>query len=120
MITIDKITVAVGKMAEMVDFYSRVFGVTLQPVEMFGATLFAGALGEVELLFCPKKIAGVEANSNTIQLRFIVDDVEAAYKKAVESGGKLIFDLQEHEGRQQCAFRDPDGNSFELVAAEKR
>lgn len=111
---IDKITVAVDKMEDMVAFYGSLFNTSFQDLDLYGEKLFAGKIGDIEVLFCPKHIAGVDARINTIQLRFVIEDVEKALKVGLEKGGTLITDVQELDGHTHASLRDPDGNSLEI------
>src|ERR1041385_6725997 len=73
-VKIDKITIAVtdAKLKETASFYSKTFGAQLKSFEVQGKTLYSGSLGGLELMLCPKDLAGVKADQNTVQLRFIV------------------------------------------------
>ena len=116
-VAIDKITIAVVNMDAMKTFYARAFGAELKDIDMGGGVKLAGGrLGAYELLFCPREIAGVVAEQNTIQLRFVVPDVAASHKTALESGGTAISpDAQRQGDRATWDVRDPDGNSIELI-----
>ncbi len=62
---IDKITIAVDSMEHMVAFYSAVLNVQFSKRELFGRTLYGARYRSIELLLCPKDLAGVDANVNT-------------------------------------------------------
>ncbi len=111
---IDRVTIAVGSMEAMVTFYAAALGIELTPREMFERTLFMGRFGDVELLLCPRDLAGVDAAVNTIQLRFLVGDVAAAFARGVDAGGVPLNAPTLLEGAMHAALRDPDGNSLEL------
>ena len=111
----DKITIAVGDMQKMIPFYEGLLSTTFQSFERFGGTLYGGRAGDLELLFCPKEIAGIDANINTIQLRFVVPDVAAAYSSGMQNGGMSLSGVQDTEGSPGVSLRDPDGNSLELT-----
>jgi catechol 2,3-dioxygenase-like lactoylglutathione lyase family enzyme len=111
---IDKITIAVDSMERMVAFYSTVLGIEFSERELFERKLYGGRFGDIELLFCPKDLAGVEANVNTIQVRFIVSDLNAAFAQGVNHGGVTISKPEMMNGQRHAALRDPDGNSLEL------
>lgn len=114
---IDKITIAVADMEKMHHFYQQVFGIKFQPVSMAGYTLQTAVVDDFELMLCPKELAGVAATINTIQLRFVVADADGAYRQAIAAGGIPITEPQIIEGRNHASFRDPDGNSLEIIAA---
>ena len=111
---IDKITIAVGPMEPMVAFYSAVLNVEFSEREMYGRALYGAHYGSVELLLCPKDLAGVDANVNTVQARFVVADVDAAFSSGVNCDGKAISEPAMADGSRQASLRDPDGNSLEL------
>jgi predicted enzyme related to lactoylglutathione lyase len=114
-VSIDKVTIAVTHPEEMAAFYSKTFGAELKSSDMQGMKFFSGKLGNIELLLCPKEVAGIKANENTIQLRFVVKDVDAAVKSALKNGGSKIGEIQTTGNIKGGAVRDPDGNSIELV-----
>ncbi len=115
MVLIDKITLAVNKIDETRNFYGAVFGVDFMPLELAGYQLYSGKLGKMELMLCPSELAGVNTDINSIQLRFVVDDVRAALAKGLASGGTLISDVAEVDGRLHASLRDPEWNSLELI-----
>ena len=112
---IDRITIAVDSMESMVQFYSAVLGVEFTEGTMFKRVLYRGAFGNIDLLLCPKDLAGVEANVNTIQLRFLVPDVQEAFTNGVKLGVVTLSEPSMVEDTMQAALRDPDGNSLELA-----
>ena len=115
MIYVDKITLAVNKMQEMMTFYSAIFEVAFKPVELAGRQLHQAQLGDMELLLCPNDLAGVDADINTVQLRFVIKDVGTAYERGLKNGGKTLTEVQEIEGNVHASLRDPDGNSLEIM-----
>lgn len=114
---IDKITIAVEKMSAMRDFYSAVLEIEFTALEMFGETLYSAHYRNMEILLCPRSLAGVEAKTNTIQLRLIVENIPQAYHNGLRSGGTKLNEPQDFEGRRLAALRDPDNNSLELISA---
>ena len=113
--SIDKIVIAVGDLDKMGFFYSAVFGVKLNDVDVGNAKMKTGLWGTMEFLLCPKELAGIKANQNTIQLRFVVKDIDLVLKRAKETGGQIITNIQSTHGVKTAAVRDPDGNSIELI-----
>ena len=111
---IDKLTIAVDSMEAMVSFYAAILDVEFSPVEMFGETLYAGHFGALELLMCPRELAQVRAETNSVQARFLVPDVDQAYQRGLERGGTTITAPALMEGSLHAALRDPDNNSVEL------
>ncbi len=112
---IDKVTLAVASMDKMVAFYSHVLGVDFEAREMFGHVLHSGHWKGIELLLCPKDLAGVDADINTIQLRFQITDLAAAHARGLAQGGVSLNEPGSSEGVLSSALRDPDGNSLELI-----
>lgn len=113
---IDRITMAVTHMDEMVRFYRDVFDAGLKPLEVIGGFQFyGGSLAGIDLLFCPNEIAGVVADQNRQQFRFVVDDLEEMRTKIIQSGGTLLDDMHETSTIISCGLRDPDGNTLELI-----
>lgn len=112
------LTLAVTKMPEMKKFYEGVFEISLQPVEMYGARLYQGQLGDLGLLLCPNEIAQARAEQNRHQLRFSVDDIVLLMQRALANGGTLLNETTDQPGGKISAVRDPDGNSIEFMQAE--
>ncbi|MEZ0229836.1 MAG: VOC family protein [Planctomycetota bacterium] len=100
------ITIAVTDMDRMARFYREVLGLELRLRRMGPFELITANLNGLELQLCPREVAGITAEQNRHQLRFVVPDVERALRAAKEAHGTLM----EHN-----AVRDPDGNSIELV-----
>lgn len=111
---IDKLTIAVASLEEMAAFYAGVLGMEFAAVEVAGHELRSGRYGDLELLLCPRALAGVDADSNTVQVRFLVPNVTAAMEAGLSAGGSLLNEVAELGGVFHGALRDPDGNSVEL------
>ncbi|MFT7486012.1 MAG: putative enzyme related to lactoylglutathione lyase [Candidatus Paceibacteria bacterium] len=111
---IDKITIAVADMDSMATFYSATLSLAFVDVDLMGHTLKSARDGELEIMLCPKELAGIEAKINTIQVRFLVPDVRGAYARGLVEGGKDLGEPTELQGCLQASLRDPDGNSLEL------
>jgi predicted enzyme related to lactoylglutathione lyase len=114
------ITLAVNKMAPMVDFYQSVFGMNLHPIDVSGVTLFHGKLSGVDVMLCPHEIAGINAEQNRHQLKFQVSNLSHAVNLALGNGGSLLNSVTETEGKFAAAVRDPDGNSIEFEEVSDR
>lgn len=114
-VRIDKVVIAVTDLDRMGTFYVEVFGAKLKDVDLGGAKLKAGTLGSLEFVLCPKEVAGVQADQNTIQLRFVVEDITRAVEAATKAGGQVIDAVRSADGAKTAAVRDPDGNSVELI-----
>lgn len=108
---IDKLTIAVVRMEAMAGFYARVLGAELTASGPFRI----GRMQGMSLVLCPREIAGVKAEANTIQLRFVVKDVAEAVRLAKGAGGTVIDEPAARGGAMSGSVRDPDGNSLEFV-----
>lgn len=115
MIQIDKITIAVSDMKMMEKFYSAVFGIEFKKHEMGDFYLLSGMADSIQIMLCPKEMAGIEVDQNNIQLRFAIDDIEKVLKAGLQNFGTLIEELQKQGKVKFASLRDPDGNSIELV-----
>ncbi len=112
---IDKITIAVAKMEQMRGFYTKAFNVNFNEIDCGDFSMWIGKLGDIQLLLCPKDIAGIKADENTIQLRFVVEDIKASFENGIASGGSILNEIQTENEILTACFRDPDGNSIELI-----
>ena len=110
---IDRLTIAVASMERMLDFYTSLLGIQFTAVELHGHTLHRATYQGLEILLCPRELAGVDASVNTIQARFVVRDVTIAYGHGVSHGTSLTAPAM-IDGEMVAALRDPDGNSLEL------
>jgi len=68
---IDKITIVIEKIKETIVFYKETFNLDLNEIDC----------DNIQILFCPKNIAGITATENTIQLRFVVEILILLLKK---------------------------------------
>jgi len=114
MVKIDKITIAVTDMEMMEKFYTAFFKIDFTKHEMGEFYLLTGKVEDIQIMLCPKEIAGIEVNQNNIQLRFAVENIEEVVKLGVEKGGAIIEDVQQQDDIKIASLRDPDGNSIEL------
>ena len=110
------LTIAVTQGDAMADFYSRVFGASFSKRLVGSFELYQGTLGQMNILLCPRELAGIEADQNRHQLTFAIDDVAKTYAVALSAGGSSIEPPNTGpDGRTTASVRDPDGNSIELV-----
>lgn len=113
---IERITLAVNDMEKMIAFYNAAFDAELTSSQGFGGYTFAhGQLAGIPLMMCPNSLAGVVAEQNRHQFRFMVENLEQTLKLVTDSGGHQINPIQVENGRRVCGVRDPDGNSIELI-----
>ena len=115
MIHIDKITIAVENIKKVANFYSKTFNIQLKEIDCGEFSMYAGKMGNIQILFCPKSIAGITATENTIQIRIVVENIDETIDKGIQSGGEQINDIQVNNGVKVSALRDPDGNSIEII-----
>jgi len=78
---IDKITIVIEKIKETIVFYKETFNLDLNEIDCGNFEMFVGKLDNIQILFCPKNIAGITATENTIQLRFVVEILILLLKK---------------------------------------
>ena len=110
------LTIAVNRMDAMVAFYNAVFAAQLQPTAQIGEQRFYGGnIGELELTLCPNAIAGVLAQQNRQQFRFVVEDIAAVMKIGCAHHGSEINPIEENQGAKVAALADPDGNTIEFA-----
>jgi predicted enzyme related to lactoylglutathione lyase len=115
---LDRITIAITQMDAMVAFYNGLFDAGLQPLEpMNGFQFYGGKLAGIDLLFCPNEIAGVVAEQNRHQFRFVVDDVDALRLKASQLGGGMLDDGRVTTTSKSGSVSDPEGNTIEFIQA---
>lgn len=113
---IERITLAADDVDATVAFYNAVFGSNLTPVA--NAPLHRGTLLGLDLLVCDNTLAQVDARQNRHQFRVAVPDLDAV-RAAVESAGGQIINTGEESGRAVLGVRDPDGNTYEFIAAPR-
>jgi predicted RNase H-like nuclease/predicted enzyme related to lactoylglutathione lyase len=92
------IVVRVRDVAASAWFYRRAFGVP-----------FEGAEASVEGIVV--RLAPAEAPTGAVELGFVVDELEAAHRQAVQAGAEV---LREPSG-STAAYLDPDGNVVALT-----
>ncbi len=113
---IERITLAANNVDATVSFYNAVFESNLTPVA--NMPLYRGTLLGMELLVCDNTLAQVDARQNRHQFRIAANDLDAL-RTAVEASGGQIINTGEEGGRAVLGVRDPDGNTYEFVAAAR-
>jgi predicted enzyme related to lactoylglutathione lyase len=111
---IERITLAATRLDSTVAFYNAVFDSNLQPVP--GMPLYAGTLLGLDLLVCDNAVARVDARQNRHQFRVAVPDLDAL-RATVEAAGGTVINAGADSGRPILGVRDPDGNTYEFIAA---
>lgn len=119
---IDAITLFVENLAEMKQFYQKVFDLPVHfeddnsAVFKFGDTLInLLKISEADELITPAKVASREAGS-----RFVftvgVDDVDAMCDKLIARGVKLLNGpMNRPWGIRTASFMDPSGSIWEIA-----
>ncbi|MDN5203029.1 VOC family protein [Fulvivirgaceae bacterium BMA10] len=116
--TIEGLTMAVTNMEAMVNFYSDVFNVEFRKLDLYGGSLYQTDWGDLQLLLCPSEIAQVSVNRNRHQFDIVVSDLNMIIDKAKQAGGRLMGNVNVHNGQKVVSIFDPDGNS--IVFKEKK
>ena len=111
---IERITLAATDVDATVAFYNAVFDSKLTPIP--NAPLYRGTLLGLELLVCDNTLAEVDARQNRHQFRVAVPDLEAL-RAVVEASGGAVINAGEEGGRAILGVHDPDGNTYEFIAA---
>ena len=113
MIRIERITIAVTKMEDMIKFYNIMFKSKLHQIGDSG--MYLGKFFDFELLLCSNEFVGIKAEKNRQQFRIVVDNLNGTIAKCIESGGKKYGEIIERENMRIGGSVDPDGNSFEFI-----
>ena len=109
---IEGLTIAINNMDEMLNFYSSVFGIDFELIEIFNTNLFAGEWGGMKVLFCPAELAGNTAKQNRHQFDIIVPNLNEILVKAILTGGEKMGDVEEDGQSLSVGIYDPDQNSI--------
>ncbi len=115
--SIFQITIAIDNVEECIDFYSKVFGIEFEEYNLGNDFIYGSAIGDINIILCPKDVAGISADENNIQLSFFVENIIKSYQAAVISGGTVIEEINTAGNIKSCSLRDPDGNSL-IIAQE--
>ena len=111
-VQIARITLAAEDVDRIVAFYDAVLSTGLK--KSGDGPFWRGTLAGIPLVICPNSIAEVDARQNRHQLRLAVADPGALLAAAAASGGEVIQQWDESSGLG--AFRDPEGNSYDVCA----
>lgn len=123
------VNIDVDDLEKAVAFYTSAFDLTVgRRFGTFGVEML-GASSVIHLL-C--NAAGTQASSSTSQRRryarhwtplhldFVVDDIEAAVRKAVAAGAQLEHAVAIHEWGKHAVLADPFGHGFCFVELQGR
>ncbi len=107
------ITLAVNNMEATVGFYSEVFNASI--ARMGDTPFYSGIVAGLPMLFCPNDIAEVDAHQSRHQMRYMVDNLDAALHAVMKHGGHVRDMPHDESGSVIAGVVDPDGNTLELV-----
>ncbi|WP_436517563.1 VOC family protein [Ekhidna sp. To15] len=107
-------TLAVTEMKQMVEFYTCLFDVEFDEVEMFGAKLYKCNFENLQILFCPASLAQNTAIQNRHQLDFEVSSLDSLIDQLMTLGGETMGEKQREGSFIQVGMKDPDNNSIVL------
>ena len=107
-------TLAVTEMEQMVKFYSKIFQLNFEKIEMYGSQLYKTGINNIEILFCPAEIAQNTAKQNRHQLEFEVENVTDLTSIVKKYHGQIMNDPIEKDGIIQVGIKDPDKNTLVL------
>lgn len=113
--TIAKMTIAATNMEQMVNFYQNAFDTEMQSFEAMGETFYSGLLFGMNVVFCPNKLAEVNAEQNRQQFDVLVADIDTVLETAKENGGSVKEQPQVSGNLKYASVLDPDGNSIVLL-----
>jgi catechol 2,3-dioxygenase-like lactoylglutathione lyase family enzyme len=109
-----------------VGFYTQKLGFELLRLErgtMDGrerATFAVVALERAALLIAHQSLEGglaLPPGGGAIDIRIVVDDVDALYRRARDSGVAIVTDIAEHPyGLRDFVIRDPDGFRLRIAS----
>ena len=109
---IEGMTMAIKNMAQMLDFYANTFDIQFSEKELFGAKLYAGVWGGLNLLFCPATLAKNTAEQNRHQFDIVVADLQKVIEITEKYGGQPMSEVVEDEHAYSVGIYDPDNNSI--------
>ncbi|WP_420317964.1 VOC family protein [Ekhidna sp.] len=105
-------TIAVTDMHKMVAFYSKVFHLVFEEIEMYESKLSKTQIDAIELLFCPAEIARNTAKQNRHQLEFEVEDLDHTISLVKMNDGTVMGEPSKDSYFVQVGIKDPDNNSI--------
>jgi predicted enzyme related to lactoylglutathione lyase len=116
-ITPTQITLATTRTPEMVQFYTTVFALDLQPVSAYGTILYQGMLHNTTFVLCPNTLAEVQADQSRHQFTYTVSDLATIVKRTIAAGGMVQEQTSASDRSATTTIRDPDGNSIVFIQA---
>lgn len=114
-ITIDKLTIAVINMKEMVAFYETVFNCSFHEKDFYGTTLFCTEIAGIQIEFCPNKLAQVKAERNRQQFNFLVPVLDKVLENIKHTTDVIRGDIVVIGNERMVTVVDPDENTMVLI-----
>jgi predicted enzyme related to lactoylglutathione lyase len=111
---IEAIVLVTGETAAMADFYTAVFDVRFETVEVEGSTIHEGRWAGLDLALIPQALSEVQAGQNPVHFDIYVDDLDEAIARVERHGGRTNGHLGEDEEVRAIGVFDPDGNFMVL------
>jgi predicted enzyme related to lactoylglutathione lyase len=108
-----RITLVTTNPAAMTNFYNKVFGANLQPLEQSATPIYQGDLGGQTLLLFPKQKARGKMQRQRLSVE--VADIAEMLARVANNGGTVDGKVSETETEKRLVVRDPDGNLIELT-----
>ncbi len=115
--SLNTVAIRVHHMEAMVAFYTEAFGGVFRAVDTFGLKSQFGEVAGITLKLVPLLEAADFDGYPSHQLGFEVASVEDVIALAIKHGGRQEGDVQDNDGKQHAAVRDPDGNTIEVYEA---
>lgn len=113
MVTGGNATVFITNMDASIKFYTEVLGMTV--TSHYGDAWATVAAGGFEIGLHPVgPKSPATGTPGSIQVGFLVDDIEAALAKLKEAGAKAIGEIERGDGGSFLHFGDPDGSALYL------
>jgi predicted enzyme related to lactoylglutathione lyase len=118
------VNIDVPELAPAIDFYRAALGLQLSRVIDGDVAELSGASSLLYLLQKPAGSAPARDSGDArdyarhwtpVHMDFVVDDVEAAAKRALAAGARQESECVEWKGSRCITFSDPFGNGFCLI-----
>ena len=112
--TIEGISMAIGKVQPMLDFYSYIFNIKFEKRQGFDTDMYFAKWRGLKLLFVPMQLAGEEGAlvQNKHQFDVIVPNMDDLISRVNRYGGKITGAVIDDGIQKTVHAKDPDGNTF--------
>lgn len=113
-IELSSITITTFQLPKMLSFYEHL-GIKLQVVKVDkGSQFHKGHLGPFEFVLC-QAIGSTLSDIPRLQISVVVANCAGVTGRLVEQGFDCVMDPADLQGRITSIFRDPDGNTIEII-----